>query len=122
MIVFKEFRFEAAHWLPGVPPQHKCSRMHGHSYLVRVEVSGDVDGTTGMVIDYDIIRALFDQLVHSQLDHRVLNEIEGLENSTSENLAMWIFRRLDLATPPYVHLRAVEVRETHTAGARVERP
>lgn len=120
-IVFKEFRFEAAHFLVGVPPQHKCAGMHGHSYLVRLEIQGDVEPTSGMVFDYDMIRALFDQLVHDQLDHKVLNEVSGLENSTSENLARWIFTRIDLAVPPYLKLRAVEVRETHTAGARCER-
>lgn len=121
MLVFKEFRFEAAHWLPNVPPGHKCGKMHGHSYMVRVEIGGDVDASSGMLVDYDIIKAMFDTLVHSQLDHQVLNEVPGLENSTSENLARWIFTRLDLAVPAYLKLRAVEVRETATAGARAER-
>lgn len=115
--VFKEFRFEAAHWLPHVPPGHKCARMHGHSYLVRVEITGELDGS-GMIIDYDIIKTVFNATVFDVLDHRVLNEVPGLENSTSEILAAWIFGALD---GHFDGLRAVEVRETHTAGARVER-
>jgi 6-pyruvoyltetrahydropterin/6-carboxytetrahydropterin synthase len=120
VIVFKEFRFEAAHWLPNVPPGHKCGRMHGHSYRVRVEVSGPVDATSGMVVDYADIKALFDAKVTSRLDHKVLNDVPGLENSTSENLAQWVFGELSASLSPGVKLRAVEVHETHTAGARVE--
>lgn len=112
MIVFKEFTFEAAHSLPNVPNGHKCHRMHGHSYQVRIEVYGEVGQRTGWVIDYaDIARAwgpLF-----NQLDHHILNEIQGLENSTSEHLARWIAEALDLPG-----LSAIEVRETPTAGAR----
>lgn len=116
MIVFKEFGFEAAHWLPRVPEGHKCSRMHGHSYMVRVEVEGPVC-RDGMVIDYAVISDRFKSLVHNVLDHRVLNETPGLENSTSEILAQWIFDKLT----PVLPVRAIEVRETATAGARVEK-
>jgi 6-pyruvoyltetrahydropterin/6-carboxytetrahydropterin synthase len=116
MIIFKEFRFEAAHFLPHVANGHKCSRMHGHSYLVRVELKGNVGQRTGWVRDYkDVARAWQD--LHCELDHHTLNDIPGLENSTAEHLARWIWDRLIEKLP---ELHAVEVRETSTAGVRYQ--
>jgi 6-pyruvoyltetrahydropterin/6-carboxytetrahydropterin synthase len=119
--VLKQFSFEAAHFLPNVPEEHKCKRMHGHSYRVTVEVDGQVDEHSGMVIDYEVVSKAFDEHVFAVLDHQVLNTIPGLENSTSEILAHWIFDRLDDALPPEVSLLYVTVLETATAGARVTR-
>lgn len=112
MEIFREFTFEAAHRLPNVPTSHKCSRLHGHSYKVAVHVSGDVDPTQGWIIDFSEIKDAFDPL-HAQLDHYYLNEIAGLENPTSENLATWIWQRL---APILAGLSAVSVRETCTSG------
>ncbi|MBK6488888.1 MAG: 6-carboxytetrahydropterin synthase QueD [Gemmatimonadetes bacterium] len=112
MLVFKEFSFEAAHRLPHVPPGHKCARLHGHSFHVRVSVRGTVGATSGWVIDFADIKAAFAPL-HDQLDHHYLNDIEGLENPTSEVVARWIWRGLERALPG---LDAIEVRETCTAG------
>lgn len=111
MEVFREFTFEAAHRLPHVPAGHKCARLHGHSFRLEVHVEGDVDPETGMVIDFADLKAAFAPL-HERLDHHYLNEVDGLENPTSENLARWIWERLDGAMP----LSAVVVRETCTAG------
>ncbi|MBZ0116866.1 MAG: 6-carboxytetrahydropterin synthase QueD, partial [Sandaracinaceae bacterium] len=91
--IYKEFRFEAAHRLPNVPATHKCARLHGHSFRVRVVVKGDVGETTGWVIDFDDIRVAFEPIL-ARLDHYYLNEIDGLENPTSERLAEWIWIRL----------------------------
>jgi len=89
----KDFRFEAAHWLPKVPEGHKCRRMHGHSFRGEVAVRGEVDPATGWVIDFADIKRAVDPIV-VQLDHYLLNEIEGLENPTSEVLAAWIWTKL----------------------------
>lgn len=113
MKVFKEFRFEAAHSLPHLPEGHKCRRPHGHSYLVRVTVEGDIDPETGMVVDYALISEKFEKLIFDVLDHRDLNEVEGLEISTSEVLSRWIWKRLRSGLP----VTEVLVRETPTAGA-----
>lgn len=113
MELFKEFKFEAAHRLPGVTPDHKCARLHGHSYRLVVHVSGDVDPKTGMVIDFADISAVVKPLVEQHLDHYYLNDVDGLENPTSENLARWVWQRLAGALP---QLAAVEVRETCTSG------
>ena len=113
MDVFREFTFEAAHRLPHVPEGHKCGRLHGHSYRVEVHVSGDVDSHSGMVVDFADIKAAFKPL-HDCLDHYYLNEISGLENPTSENVARWIWDRLQCSRLP---LSRIVVRETCTSGA-----
>jgi 6-pyruvoyltetrahydropterin/6-carboxytetrahydropterin synthase len=110
--VFREFTFEAAHRLPFVPTDHKCARLHGHSYRVEVRVRGEVGNRSGWVVDFADIKVAFEPL-HALLDHYYLNEIEGLENPTSENLARWIWDRLAAVLPG---LYEVVVRETCTAG------
>lgn len=112
MEIFKEFTFEAAHRLPNVPPEHKCARLHGHSYLVVVHVEGPMDAEAGWVIDFADISCAFKPLL-CRLDHYYLNEIEGLENPTSEVLAIWIWDRLVRTLPG---LSQVQVRETCTSG------
>ena len=88
----KEFRFESAHRLPNVPEGHKCGRLHGHSFRVEVVVRGPVDPKTGWLIDYAEIKEAWKPL-DEQLDHRYLNELDGLNNPTSEVLAAWIWER-----------------------------
>nr|WP_221200377.1 6-carboxytetrahydropterin synthase QueD [Litorivivens lipolytica] len=110
--VFKEFTFEAAHRLPNVPVGHKCSRLHGHSFHVRLTISGDLDPTRGWIMDFSDIKAVF-KPVYDRLDHHYLNDIPGLENPTSENLAIWIWNEVKPLLP---QLSAVEIRETCTSG------
>jgi 6-pyruvoyltetrahydropterin/6-carboxytetrahydropterin synthase len=111
--IFKEFTFEAAHRLPFVPPDHKCARLHGHSYRVEIRVGGTVDPRTGWIMDFADIKTAFKPLL-DRLDHYYLNDIEGLENPTSETLARWIWDHLRPALPALVE---VTVRETCTSGA-----
>ena len=110
MEIFREFTFEAAHRLPNVPPGHKCARLHGHSFRVAVHVTGVVDAA-GWVMDFQDIKDAFAPL-SDQLDHHYLNDVEGLGNPTSENLANWIWKRLAGTLP----LSQVVVRETCTSG------
>jgi 6-pyruvoyltetrahydropterin/6-carboxytetrahydropterin synthase len=112
MEIVKEFTFEAAHRLPNVAPDHKCARLHGHSFRIEVHVDGPVDPHVGWVMDFGIIKAAFQPLM-DRLDHYYLNEIQGLENPTSENLARWIWRHLRPALPG---LCAITVRETCTTA------
>jgi 6-pyruvoyltetrahydropterin/6-carboxytetrahydropterin synthase len=109
--ITKAFTFEAAHLLPNLPEGHKCRRLHGHSFRVEVTVKGPVDPSTGWVMDFGELKQKFRPLVE-QLDHRYLNEIEGLENSTSENIARWIWERLKPVVPM---LHSVTVHETCTS-------
>ncbi len=112
MDVFTEFTFEAAHRLPNVAPDHKCARLHGHSFRAEVHVEGEVDAASGWVMDFADIRAACEP-VRLELDHHYLNEIAGLENPTSEVLAQWIWRRL---APTLPELACIVVRETCTSG------
>ena len=107
----KDFRFEAAHRLPRVPQGHKCARLHGHSFRVDIEVEGPIDPDLGWLIDYGDIKDAFAPLL-DRLDHHYLNEVEGLENPTSEILAKWIWDRL---VPRLPSLARVTVHETCTS-------
>lgn len=105
------FRIEASHQLPRAPETSVCRRLHGHSWKIDVRVGGTVDPESGWLIDYHEIEAAW-QPLHEALDHRHFNDIEGLENPTSENLAIWIWLRLGPALP---QLFSVTVQETCTA-------
>ncbi len=112
MQIFKEFTFEAAHRLPNVPEGHKCSRLHGHSFHVALYVEGSVGDDSGWVMDFADVKTAFKPL-YQQLDHNYLNDIEGLSNPTSENIARWIWKNLKPALP---QLAKVVIRETCTSG------
>ncbi|MEA2238868.1 MAG: 6-pyruvoyltetrahydropterin/6-carboxytetrahydropterin synthase [Thermoanaerobaculia bacterium] len=104
----KEFRFEAAHFLPHVPEGHKCRRMHGHSFRGEVVVRGPIDPATGWLIDFAELKRAVDPIV-ARLDHYLLNEIAGLENPTSELLAVWIWQQL---APHIPQLHRISIEET----------
>ncbi len=112
MKIFKQFSIEAAHRLPNVPAGHQCARLHGHSFQIKITATGDIGETSGWVMDFADITAAFKPL-RDQLDHYYLNDIEGLENPTSEVLAQWIWDRLKPALP---QLSEIEIRETCTSG------
>ena len=107
----KVFHFDAGHHLLRVPAGHKCARPHGHRYKVTVVVEGEVDQAVGWVMDFGRIKELMQPLL-DQLDHHDLNEIEGLENSTSELIAQWFWRRLK---PQLPELKAISVAESETS-------
>ena len=112
MEIFKEFTFEAAHFLPNVPDGHKCKRLHGHSYHVCIYVEGKVSDTEGWVIDFAELKKHF-KPIYERLDHRFLNDIKGLENPTSENLARWIWEELK---PKLAILSKIQMKETRSSG------
>jgi 6-pyruvoyltetrahydropterin/6-carboxytetrahydropterin synthase len=112
--IFKAFTLESAHRLPNVPEGHKCARVHGHSFRVEIHVRGPLDPQLGWVMDFADLKAAFEPLFR-QLDHHYLNDVPGLENPTSENLARWIWQHMQPALP---QLCAVVVHETCTSGAR----
>lgn len=126
--IAKRFTFDAAHHLDTMPEGHKCRRMHGHTYAVTIELRGRPDPKTGFFVDYGDIAEAW-QPIHDQLDHRVLNEIEGLAIPTTEVLAVWIMERLwdqvkdasarNLPRHPMAFLHAVKVEESSTTWCRV---
>lgn len=111
--IYKDFRFEAAHTFPNVPPGHPCKKMHGHSFMFRVFVTGCIGCKSGWIMDFGDIKKACKPILDT-LDHSYLNEIPGLENPTSEALALWIWRHLDGELPG---LSGVLVRETGSSGA-----
>jgi 6-pyruvoyltetrahydropterin/6-carboxytetrahydropterin synthase len=108
----KTFHFEAAHDLPTFPAGHKCRRLHGHSFRFDVIVEGDVDPAKGYLIDYGDIKIAVEPIV-KRLDHFYLNEIEGLQNPTAENLAKWLW---DQIHPHLPQLGRIVVHETCTSS------
>lgn len=108
----KEFGFEAAHRLPMVPPQHKCARMHGHSFRLEVTVAGEVEAKAGWLVDFGDIAAVVEPLLKEELDHRTLNDVAGLENPTSELICAWLWQRL---APRIPGLASLTLHETCTA-------
>lgn len=113
-IIFKEFMFEAAHRLPHVPVGHKCGRLHGHSFKFRLEFLGYPDIYTGFILDFADIKEKI-QHIYNILDHSYLNDIDGLENPTSENIAKWLYLKIKQIIP---ELNSVEIWETCTCGAK----
>ena len=108
----KRFRFEAAHRLPKVPAEHKCHRLHGHSFEIEVTVAGEVDPELGWLIDFADLHEAVEPILMKELDHRTLNDVPGLENPTSEILCGWLWRRI---APRLPGLATVTVFETCTA-------
>lgn len=112
MVIYKQFSFDSAHFLPYVSENHKCGRMHGHTYTLTVFLEGEIDQHTGWLVDFTDLKEAVDPLVKS-LDHRLLNEIPGLENPTSERLAEWFWVRIKPLMPL---LSKIEISETPSSG------
>ncbi len=114
MEVYREFKFDAAHRLPNLPPDHKCSRLHGHTFKVIIMLEAPVGTDTGWVRDFAEIKRLSAPVI-DELDHTFLNDIPGLENPTSENIAIWVWNILKPLIP---ELSSIEIKETASAGCR----
>ncbi|MDA8127397.1 MAG: 6-carboxytetrahydropterin synthase QueD [Betaproteobacteria bacterium] len=112
MDIFRIFHLQCARRLPALPESHPCSRLHGHSFKVELVITGDPDPVLGWVLDFADVEAAW-RPIHAALDHRCLNDIPGLDNPTSENLAIWLWRELGSALPG---LSAVTVMESHDSG------
>jgi len=111
VIIFKKFIFEAAHKLPLVPENHKCYQLHGHSFKVKISVDDELSNM-GWVMDFADIKKICNPIIEI-LDHSYLNEIEGLENPTSERIAIWLWKKIKKDLP---RLSSIEVRETCNSG------
>ena len=112
MRIYKEFSFDAAHCLTKVDTGHKCGKMHGHTYVLEVHLEDKVDPSRGWILDFNVMCDVVEPLIE-QLDHNVLNDIEGLDNPTSENLAVWFWNKLKPGLP---QLAQVVVKESPTSG------
>jgi len=98
----QEFGFDAAHFLEGSAPEN--ARMHGHSFYVEVTLRGTPDPQSGILRDLGEVKSALDA-IRGGLDHRLLNEVEGLGRPTLENLAHYIFERAKVRMPEVVRVR-----------------
>ena len=112
MIVYKKFTIESARSLPNLPNSHPCKKVHGHSFKIIISVSGNINKETGFVIDFNDINNAFKPL-KKKIDHVYLNDIEGLDNPSSENICKWIWKRLKDQLPG---LSMIEIKETTSTG------
>jgi 6-pyruvoyltetrahydropterin/6-carboxytetrahydropterin synthase len=94
MQIYKDFTFEAAHFLPSAAAGHPNSRIHGHSFHVRVTVEGEPDPATGIVVHFEEFAVAIGG-VRDALDHQFLNEVAGIGAPTLENITVWIWNRLE---------------------------
>lgn len=112
MIIFKEFTFDSAHFLPNVPDGHKCKEIHGHTYQLTIYLKDDLHEELGWVIDFADIKRIVVPIVKS-VDHKMLNNIPGLENPTCEKVAIWLWNKIK---PDLPQLCKIELKETPTSG------
>ena len=103
MRIYKDFQFEAAHFLPSAAPGTANARVHGHSFRARVVIDGEPDADTGYVFHFDELTAALAD-TQDALDHRLLNEVEGLSAPTLERIAIWIWNRLQNRVPGLVEV------------------
>ena len=116
MIIFKQFSFDSAHYLPNVPDGHKCKGLHGHTYTLTVYLEGELDPSLGWLIDFNELKKIIDPVI-ALVDHKLLNDIPGLENPTSELLAVWFWNKIKPSLPI---LKRIEVNETPSTGVIYE--
>lgn len=112
MIIFKKFTFDSAHFLPNVPDTHRCKNMHGHTYKLTIFIEGNLQKDLGWVMDFGVLKTIVNPII-DQLDHQVLNNIQGLENPTCELLAKWIWNKVKPHVPGLIR---VELHETLSSG------
>ena len=110
----RRYKFDAAHHLPTLPEHHPCHRMHGHTYVVWLTVTGPV--VDGMVIEYGDLDDIWRHQCALVLDHHTLNDVPGLENPTVEILTPWIFKRLAPNMTGGVCLESVRVQESESSS------
>jgi len=116
MIIFKKFTFDSAHFLPHVPHTHKCRETHGHTYLLTVYIEGGLVNHLEWVMDFADLKKVIEPVIDS-VDHKLLNNIPGLENPTCEILAVWLWKQIK---PHIPQLKKIELNETPTSGAIYE--
>jgi 6-pyruvoyltetrahydropterin/6-carboxytetrahydropterin synthase len=116
MQIFKQFTFDSAHFLPNVPDGHKCKEIHGHTYHLKVFIEGDLVPHLEWVMDFAELKGVIVPVIKS-IDHKLMNNLKGLENPTCENIAIWLW---DQIKPHVPQLIRIELHETPTSGAIYE--
>jgi len=116
MQIFKQFTFDSAHFLPYVPDGHKCKEIHGHTYYMTVYIEGNLDKKLDWIMDFTEIKGVIKPIIES-IDHKLLNNLSGLENPTCEVLVMWLWNKIK---PKIPLLTKIILNETPTSGTVYE--
>ncbi len=112
MEIYKEFAFDAAHFLPNVPEGHKCKQIHGHTYHIRVYIKGTPEVNLGWIMDFKELKDIISPIIE-KVDHQLINNVPGLENPTAENITIWFWDQLK---PQLSNLSKLELKETPSTG------
>ncbi|HEY8782230.1 MAG TPA: 6-carboxytetrahydropterin synthase QueD [Mucilaginibacter sp.] len=116
MVIYKQFSFDSAHFLPNVSDSHKCKQLHGHTYHLTIYAEGEVLEKEGWVLDFSDLKSVVNPII-DRIDHKLLNDIAGLENPTTEILAIWLWKQIK----PLMHpLKRIELKETTSSGVIYE--
>ena len=115
MKIYRTYTIHSARYIPTLPDSHPCSKMHGHTFKIIIELDGAIDKTTGFVMDFYDIDVIVKANVIDSLDHKVLNEIDGLHNPSSEYLSIWIWDKL---FPQLPILSQITISEEHGTGIK----
>ena len=116
MILYKQFTFDAAHFLPNLSDGHPCKQLHGHTYHLTITIEGDVQSPEGWVLDFKELKKATEPVL-KLVDHQLLNNIEGLDNPTSELLTIWLWNKIK---PALQQLKRIELKETPGSGVIYE--
>ena len=116
LILYKQFTFDAAHYLPKLPDDHKCRQMHGHTYYLTIFIEGEVLKEQGWILDFGDIKKTLKPVLDI-IDHTLLNNIPGLENPTAELFTIWLWNKIKPLLP---ELKKIELKETPTSGVIYE--
>lgn len=112
MTIFKQFTFDSAHFLPNVPDGHKCKNIHGHTYRLTVYITGELHSQQQWVMDFSDVKETINTVL-IEIDHKILNGIEGLGNPTCENVTLWLWNKIKPRIPKLIK---IELWETSTSG------
>jgi len=112
MMIFKKFTFDSAHSLPNVPDGHKCKAVHGHTYQLTIYIENELVENLDWVMDFAVVKSVVKPIIDI-VDHKYMNDIEGLENPTCEKIAIWLWDRIKAGIPS---LKKIELNETPTSG------
>ena len=113
MKIFRTYIFHSARYIPTLDENHPCSKMHGHTFKMAVEINGPIDKKIGFVMDFYDIDKIVNNHIIKFIDHKILNEIDGLSNPSSEYLAIWIWEKLK---PHLPLLSTITISEEHGTG------
>jgi 6-pyruvoyltetrahydropterin/6-carboxytetrahydropterin synthase len=116
MTIFRKFTFDSAHYLPNVPEGHKCRQIHGHTYKLTIFIDGKPDEQHGWVMDFGVLKKTLEPIIE-MVDHKLLNNLAGLENPTCELLAVWLWNYIKRDIPS---LSKIELNETPASGVIYE--